>query len=130
SRTAVTNAIWWLVLRNTCYAGTLKARSALGPVAVRPRFSKTHFRTRAENGLQLACSEPKELLRRTEGAQRLQGRRRLRRCLLAADSGGVDFVADVRSAIVGNEKFRGAAGPRACLGPDHLLGIRADTGWN
>ena len=31
---------WWVLLRNACCAGTLKARSALGPSALRSRCPK------------------------------------------------------------------------------------------
>jgi TolB-like protein/Tfp pilus assembly protein PilF len=56
-------------------------------------------------------SEIRQLFRRTEAAQRLQGGDRLRRGRVAVAASGFDFISDIRSAAMDDEDFRGTHHP-------------------
>src|SRR6266568_6119808 len=72
--------------------------------------------------------EFKELLRRTEATQRLQGRDRLRSCRVAADAGRESDFSILRNSELGRASCGVAARYRISRGGDSGMGIRAYAG--
>ena len=66
--------------------------------------------------------EREQLLQRTKAAQRLQGCSRVRGGRVAADSGGVDFLAGFRRAAMGDEDIHYRRYLRLSGGADFFLG--------
>src|SRR6266516_439088 len=67
--------------------------------------------------------EPKELLRRAEATQRLQGRDRLRSCRVAADAGREPDFSVLRNSELGGAPCGVAAHYRISGGGDSCLGV-------
>src|SRR6266496_3421108 len=73
-------------------------------------------------------SEPDKILRRTKAARCLQSCGGLRGCGLAADSGGLDLVPDLRRACLGHENFRNRYRSLFPRRVGFLLGFRDHSG--
>jgi hypothetical protein len=107
--------------RDGSNAGWIKVDPLLEQLHGHPRFEALVKRVVAPK--QTPNSEAK-LLRRTEAAQCLQSRGRLRGGVMAVDPSGVNLVSDIRCAGVGDEGPRRSHCAGIAGGADFLLGIR------
>ena len=101
--------------------GGLKLLPFWDPLRGDPRFEKIVASLAPKTGAK--PSEDRQLLRRAKAAQRLQGRGRVCGRGVALDSSCVDFVADVRSASLGDEGAGSRHHLRLSGGADFFLGV-------